>query len=298
MQRPIRLITVFALPVFLTILFSVAAAKTAEIRKPVWAGKFYPATRSELLASLDTLSEKAAETKIALPQGKQLKAVVIPHAGYVYSGWTAAHVGNVLKGSRYKKVILMGPDHRVGFADVAVSDVDAYQTPLGEVPLDPDAAKLRARSPLFHAVPVSDRMEHSLEVVLPFLQYALPEFSMVPMVMGRQTDLQKVTDQIAGLLNNDTLIVVSSDLSHFLPYPDAVKQDTETIRMILNLEDDRLLPRENAACGVIPLCCVIRLAGRYHWTPRLIHYSNSGDTAGTKDRVVGYTAIAFYGDNS
>jgi AmmeMemoRadiSam system protein B len=298
MQRPIRLIAVSALSVFMTFLFSVAAAKTVEIRKPVWAGKFYPETRSELLGTLATLSEKAAKTEVVLPQGKQLKAVVIPHAGYVYSGWTAAHAANILKGHRFRKVILMGPDHRVGFANVAVSDVAAYQTPLGEVPLHPDAGMLRARSPLFQVVPASDRMEHCLEVVLPFLQYALPEFLLVPMVMGHQTDVQKVSDQIAGMLDHNTLIVVSSDLSHYLPYPEAVKRDRETIRMILNLEDDRLATRENAACGVIPLCCVIRLAERYHWSPRLIHYSNSGDTAGTKDRVVGYTAIAFYGDNS
>jgi len=277
---------------------SAAWAHAASVREPAVAGKFYPETRSELMQMLETLSREAAKTQVVLPAGKKLRAVVFPHAGYVYSGWTAAHSCNVVSGNRFSKVILMGPDHRVGFPNTAISDVDGYATPLGVVPLHADAGKLRTRSTVFQAVPASDQMEHCLEVVLPFLQYSLPQFAFIPMVMGRGTDLQAVTDQIAGVLDDDTLIVVSSDLSHYLPYRKAEEQDRETIRMILNLEEDQLLSRENAACGVIPLCSVIRLANRFHWSPQLIHYSNSGDTAGTKDRVVGYTAIAFYGDNS
>lgn len=298
MQRPNHLIFVSALLAFLPFLYPVNRAETAEIRKPVWAGKFYPETRSELMELIEKLSVQASGTAIVEPAGKKLKALVIPHAGYIYSGWTAAHACNILKDKPFKKVILMGPDHRIGFPHVAVSDVAAYQTPLGNVPLHQDAAKLRSKSALFQAVEASDQMEHSLEVVLPFLQYAMGNFSLIPMVMGSRVDVQAVSSHIAGLLDNETLIVVSSDLSHYLPYNKAGTRDQETISMILNLEDDKLLARENAACGVIPLCSVIRLAERFNWSPKLIHYSNSGDTAGTKDKVVGYTAIAFYGDRS
>ncbi|RJP80515.1 MAG: AmmeMemoRadiSam system protein B [Desulfobacteraceae bacterium] len=298
MQRPIHLIFVSALLAFLPFMYAVSLAETAEIRKPVWAGKFYPETRLELMELIETLSVQAAGTAIAEPAGKKLKAVVIPHAGYIYSGWTAAHACNILKGKPFKKVIIMGPDHRIGFPHVAVSHAAAYQTPLGNVPLHQDAAKLRAGSTLFQAVEASDRMEHSLEVVLPFLQYAIKNFSFIPMVMGSRVDVQAVSSRVAELLDHETLVVVSSDLSHYLPYNQAETRDKETISMILNLEDDKLLARENAACGVIPLCSLIRLADRFNWRPKLIHYSNSGDTAGTKDKVVGYTAIAFYGDHS
>lgn len=297
MQCSIRLIYVSAWIIFFQLFFSAPVVNANEIRKPVWAGKFYPESPAELMETINRLSAEAEKTVAVQPDDRKLKAIVIPHAGYVYSGWTAAHAGAVLKGKQFKRVILMGPDHRIGFSNAAISAVDAYQTPLGIVPLHKDAAKLRAGSTLFQAVPASDQMEHSLEVVLPFLQYSLKNFSLIPMVMGNRGDFQTISNHIADLLDNETLIVVSSDLSHFLPYNQAKIKDKETINMILNLEDEKLLVRENAACGVIPLCSVIRFADRFNWRPELIHYSNSGDTAGTKDRVVGYAAIAFYGDN-
>jgi AmmeMemoRadiSam system protein B len=298
MQRSIRLVYVFIFLAFLQFLFFVNGIEAVEIRKPVWAGKFYPETQPELLETVRRLLVQAGKTDVLQPAGKKLRAVVMPHAGYIYSGWTAAHACVLLKGKQFKRVILIGPDHRVGFSNVAISDVDAYQTPLGLVPLHEDAAKLRLKSSLFHAVMASDQMEHSLEVVLPFLQYSLKDFSLIPMVMGGRGDFQAISNHLAALLDKETLLVVSSDLSHHLPYRKAKARDEETIRMILKLENEKLLTRKNAACGLIPICSVIRLADRFNWSPKLIHYSNSGDTAGTKDRVVGYAAIAFYGDDS
>ncbi len=297
MQCSIRLITISALIIFLQFFCSVSVVNAVEIRKPVWAGKFYPESPAELMETINRLSLEAEKTVIAQPTGRKLKAVVMPHAGYVYSGWTAAHACVILKGKQFKRVILMGPDHRIGFSNAAISAVDEYQTPLGIVSLHEDAAKLRAGSALFQAVPASDQLEHCLEVVLPFLQYSLKKFSFVPVVMGGRGDFQKIGSHIEDLLDNETLIVVSSDLSHYLPYNQAKIRDKETINMILNLEDEKLLVRENAACGVIPICSVIRFANRFNWKPELIHYSNSGDTSGEKERVVGYAAIAFYGDN-
>lgn len=274
-----------------------AQSAEAEIRPPVWAGRFYPAERAHLMQMIDDLTRRAAKTSLLLPQDKSLKAVIMPHAGYIYSGWTAAHVSQVLKGQPFSKVILMGPDHRVGFADAAVSDVSGYQTPLGTIKLHSDALKLRRSSRLFHSSRTSDQSEHSLEVLLPFLQRYLKSFEMIPIVMG-PTNVAAMAKAIEQFIDTNTLVAVSTDLSHFLPYADAVKQDQKTIRMILNLQAENLAKVDNLACGIIPVLVLLDLARRHHWQPVLLHYCNSGDTSGGRRRVVGYASIAFYkGEN-
>jgi len=281
-------------------LILILPAKTvcaAGIRKAVWAGRFYPASRSELEQTIDSLTFQAKQTRVQIPPHKQLKALILPHAGYIYSGLTAAHASLVLRENQFDKVILMGPDHRVGFNNCAISDVDAYETTLGLVRLNDDAAKLRANSDLFQSIPDSDRLEHSLEVVLPFLQRYLNEFEIIPIVTGR-ADVKSLSHAIKSLINEKTLLVVSSDLSHHLSYPEAVERDRETISMILNMESDKLLKSSNRACGIIPVLIVLEMAGKHGWEPVLLHYSNSGDTAGGHSQVVGYAAIAFYGDSS
>ena len=272
-------------------------ACAAGIRKAVWAGRFYPASRSELEQTIDSLTFQAKQTRVQIPPHKQLKALILPHAGYIYSGLTAAHASLVLRENQFDKVILMGPDHRVGFNNCAISDVDAYETPLGLVSLNKDAAKLRASSDLFQSIPASDRVEHSLEVILPFLQRYLNEFEFIPIVMGRG-NARQLAAAIEPLLDKNTLLIVSSDLSHFLPYSEAVERDKKTINMILKLESDKLLKSSNRACGIIPILIALEMAGKYGWEPVLLHYSNSGDTAGERSQVVGYAAIAFYGDSS
>ena len=291
----------YILSILLTVCFiSIQPAETvcaAGIREAVWAGRFYPASRSELEQTIDSLTFQAKQTRVQIPPHKQLKALILPHAGYIYSGLTAAHASLVLRENQFDKVILMGPDHRVGFNNCAISDVDAYETPLGLVRLNNDAVKLRESSDLFQFIPSSDRLEHSLEVILPFLQRYLNKFELIPIVMGRG-DIKRLTAAIDPMLDQNTLLVVSSDLSHFLPYSEAVDRDRETINMILNLESDKLLKSSNRACGIIPILIVLEMAGKYGWEPVLLHYSNSGDTAGGRSQVVGYAAIAFYGDSS
>jgi AmmeMemoRadiSam system protein B len=299
-RQPIRLFYFISLLAFSTWLVSVDFSYAERTRPPVWAGKFYPGSSSELFETIRKLVQKADETTVQIPQGKTLKALILPHAGYIYSGWTAAHSHSVLMNRHYECVIVMGPDHRIGFSNAAISDASEYSTPLGSIRLDRDSSELiRSGGGLFHSVPASDSMEHSIEVVLPFLQYSLKDFKLVPIVFGRvgDMDLKSMVDKIAGKIDSKTLLVASSDLSHYLPYDSAVKRDKETIRMILKLEGNNLRSRENAACGVIPISVITSLADRFKWEPRLLHYSNSGDTAGPKDRVVGYAAIAFYGDN-
>jgi len=296
-QQSIRLFYLISLLAFSAWLVSADFSYAEKTRTPVWAGKFYPESTPELSETIHRLIQKAGKTAIQIPEKKPLKAIILPHAGYIYSGWTAAHAHSVLKNKQYERVIVMGVDHRIGFSNAAISDVSFYRTPLGSIKPHEDSVKLRSRSKLFHSVPASDSIEHSIEVVLPFLQYSLKDFKIIPIVFGRPDDFRSMVDIIAEKIDSKTLRVASSDLSHYLSYDKAVERDTETIRMILKLEGNKLRSRENAACGVIPISVVTSLADRFKWEPRLLHYSNSGDTAGSKDRVVGYAAIAFYGEN-
>lgn len=277
------------------LLFNICGAQTGSVRKPVWAGKFYPATRSELKAVISQLTVKAKKTRLKIPANKYLRAIVMPHAGYVYSGWTAAHVSKVLDAGHYSKVVLLGPDHSIGFGNGAVCDAVAYETPLGRIDLHKDVMQLRRQPELFHALPIALDREHSLEVILPFLQIYLGKFQLVPVVVGR-SDTRRLSSALDALLDDDTLLVISSDLSHFLAYETAAERDRETIDAIINLTPDKLIKSDNRACGREPILILLELARRHRWHPLLLHYSNSGDTAGDRSRVVGYAAMAFFGD--
>jgi MEMO1 family protein len=282
------------------IFFGAGSAAAGDIRKPAYAGSFYPGTRSELTSVIEQLTGQVKQTHMNPPPNTSLKALIMPHAGYMYSGLTAAHISMVLKENQFKRVIVLAPDHRVGFTGGAISNVTAYETPLGRIPLSQDAAMLRrGNTDLFQAIPASDRLEHSVEVVLPFLQYFLKNFELIPIVLGPDRDLaDRVSAALDSLLDQNTLLVASSDLSHYLSYSEAAARDRETINMICDLDSDNLLTRENAACGRIPILVVINMALRHGWHPMLLHYSNSGDTSGDRSRVVGYAAMAFYGGSS
>jgi len=279
-------------------LFTFESFPSENIRMPVCAGKFYPATQSELKQTIDTLTQKAKQTTVKIPSNKELKAIILPHAGYIYSGFTAAHASNVLSEKQFNKVILLGPDHRVGFRNCAISNVKGYQTPLGLIMLHEDTKILLKKSNLFQYIQPFDEVEHSLEVILPFLQYYLKDFELVPIVMGRTSEINTIADAIEPLLDLDTLLVVSSDLSHFLPYSKAVARDKETIDIILNFKPEELKKRENCACGKIPILILMEIARRHEWQPVLLNYSNSGDTAGDCSKVVGYAAIAYFSKTS
>ena len=277
-------------------LFFVPGSLYAEkIREAAKAGSWYPADPERISKDIAALTQQAEKTQLKIPSKKQLRALILPHAGYRYSGWTAAHAVFVLSGQKFSKVILVGPDHYAGIRNGAISDVDAYRTPLGVVKLHPDAKKLRNQSELFQPNSISDRNEHSLEMVLLFLQYYLRDFELVPIVAG-PTHPDRFAEQLNSILDDRTLTVVSSDLSHFLSYTEAVERDKETLDWIMNLDPSGFAKRENRACGVIPLSILTRIAKRHNWQPVLLHYSNSGDTSGDRSRVVGYSAIAFFGD--
>ena len=283
------------LVLILSLIWGASPVFAQTVREAVFAGKFYPSEPRALEQQISKFNQAARQTDISIPEGKTLKALILPHAGYVYSGRTAAHASRVLNQDAFSKVIIVGPDHRVGFQNAAVSDVDAYETPLGKVPLHKDAPRLRKNSGLFCSVAASDKQEHCIEVILPFLQTSLGGFQMVPVVLGRGK-IQSYTSAIETIYDRDTLLVASSDLSHYLSYKKAKQRDRQTIEMILNLNAEALAAENNRACGAASIQILIKMAQRHNWQPVLLHYENSGDTAGPRRQVVGYAAIAFYGE--
>ncbi|HEY3323798.1 MAG TPA: AmmeMemoRadiSam system protein B [Planctomycetota bacterium] len=272
------------------------------VREPAVAGAFYPRDKEELAKMIEALLAKAPA-----PSEGKLRALVCPHAGYVYSGQTAAFAYKQLTGRSYKTVIILGPSHRSAFDGAYLAPVSAYKTPLGEVPLAGDRDTLAARKPLvtkpefFTEAPAQirdgrnadrpDSYEHSLEVQVPFLQTVLKDFSILPVVFG-QVDPLEVASAIEDRLDDSTLLVASSDLSHFHPYDEAKKLDKDCLKSICELDPKALASQE--ACGKAPVMSLVQIAKRKGWKPKLLDYRNSGDVTGEKSSVVGYAAIAFY----
>ena len=263
-----------------------------SVRPPAVAGAFYPGASAALRSQLSILLA-AART----PDTRRPKAFIAPHAGYIYSGPVAASAYACLAPYRdeYTRVVLLGPAHRVRLRGLALPDATSFATPLGEIPLDLDKAQSLRRLPQICVSGQAHALEHSLEVHLPFLQQTLARFTLVPLAVGTAS-LQEVTEVLDLLWGNDeTLIVVSSDLSHYLPYSQAQQVDGQTTRMILALAPG--LTHEQA-CGATPVNGLLRAAARRGLRPQMLDLRNSGDTAGDKERVVGYASFAFYPDTA
>lgn len=266
---------------------------SAITRPAAVAGLFYPADAALLAGQVQALLEDVHTTE----EMRAPKALIVPHAGYVYSGAIAASAYARLRSLRGKvrRVVLLGPVHRVPVRGLAVPSVQAFASPLGEVPLDITA--LAALADLLQVV-AEDRchaQEHSLEVHLPFLQSALGEFQLVPLAVGDASAAQvaEVLERLWG--GEETLIVVSSDLSHYLPYAIAQQLDAATAQAVLDLRTD--LSHEQA-CGATPVNGLLLAARHRGLQAELLDLRNSGDTAGDKSRVVGYAAFAFYEDEN
>jgi AmmeMemoRadiSam system protein B len=257
-----------------------------NVRPPAVAGMFYPGNADELRKSVLNCFAKARTSPL------RPKALIVPHAGYVYSGPVAASAYSLLEPLRMviRRVVLLGPVHRVWVPGLALPGVAAFDTPLGRVPLDQDAIVRIADLPQVEVSPSAHAQEHSLEVHLPFLQTMLTDFSLVPLAVGEATpeEVAQVLDRLWG--GEETLIVVSSDLSHFLPYAEAERTDHATARAILQL-DGHLVGDQ--ACGAYPINGLLLAARRRGLTVHLVDLRNSGDTAGDHARVVGYGAFAF-----
>lgn len=262
------------------------------IRNPVMAGSFYPGDREALTSELADLLNNEATTN-----PRQPKAIIVPHAGYTYSGRTAAAVYSRLKPWRHiiQRVVLLGPSHRAPVRCVAIPSVTAFATPLQPVPLDNESMEMLATLPQVIINDAAHASEHSLEVQLPFLQTVLDSFSLVPMVVGHAApeDVRQILDAVWG--GNETLIVVSSDLSHFLPYASAKVRDRLTCNSILDC-DPKITPEE--ACGAFPINGLLLTANQHQLRPELVALCNSGDSSGDKNCVVGYASFAFYPQNT
>ena len=272
----------------------------SAVRPPAVAGLFYPADPRQLAHDVQALLA-AAHPHELIP-----KALIVPHAGYIYSGPIAATAyATLLKpppspqpsptrgegvAQHIRRVVLLGPTHRVAVHGLALPGADAFDTPLGRVMLDTEMARSIAHLPQVTVSPQAHALEHSLEVQLPFLQSVLPDFTLLPLAVGMATpeEVAEVLEALWG--GEETLIVISSDLSHFLPYAVAQRVDHGTVQAILNLHQ----PIEHDhACGGTPVSGLIVAARRHRLTPHLLDLRNSGDTAGSHDQVVGYAALAF-----
>lgn len=265
-----------------------APAQITDVRPPAVAGLFYPAAPDELGNAVDhLLAAVPPASTFQLP-----KALIVPHAGYIYSGVTAAFAYAPLArhADCIKRIILLGPCHRVAVRGLAIPTVSAFATPLGTVPLDDE---LLARISSFPQIVRSDAahaQEHALEVQLPFLQRVLPHFILTPLAIGAATPYE-VAEIIEQMWNvPDTLFVISSDLSHFHAYEEAQRRDRLSVNDILHLHG---LTDHEQACGATPINGLLEVARRRGLIPQLLDLRNSGDTAGDKQRVVGYASIAF-----
>jgi MEMO1 family protein len=270
-------------------LFTGSRAGTST-RHPAVAGSFYPA---EPAALRDEVARCLADARPSAPSAPP-KMLVVPHAGTTYSGPVAASAYGMLAGAareRIRRVVLLGPAHRVPVRGLAAPTVSAFATPLGDIPLDQAALSALAELPFVERSDRAHEWEHSLELQLPFLQQVLGrDFTLVPLVVGdaRPNEVAQVLEQLWG--GEETLVLISSDLSHYLPYAAARERDSETIQRLLAF-DSAIEPDE--ACGCHALNGALIVAQRHGLQPRLLDARNSGDTAGDRRRVVGYASLAF-----
>ncbi|MBI5151908.1 AmmeMemoRadiSam system protein B [Candidatus Peregrinibacteria bacterium] len=279
-----------------------------EIRQEAVAGTFYPAEKSQLKTMVNKFLADGASCaqKITSAAQDHLKAIIVPHAGYIYSGPIAGEGYNLaqkLFTQKNPEILLIGLSHFILLNGAAVSICDEWQTPLGAVKSKnlreeigrPQRSAENAAENILIEMEEAHISEHSLEVQLPFLQTIFSDFTIYPIAISN-VDPKKLADILAQFASQkDVLIVVSSDLSHYLPYVQAQKKDHASIDAILSLDTSRA-EKEIDACNKTGILTLIYLAKKLNLTPQLIDYRNSGDTAGDKSGVVGYASIAFFGD--
>jgi len=261
-----------------------------NIRPAAVAGMFYPGDTQRLSEQMSAFLERRPGPKHQAP-----KVLIVPHAGTIYSGEVAASAYVQLKihASQIHRVVLLGPTHRVALRGLGLPTSDAFETPLGKIPLDKGCVEELIRS--FTQITYSDRShaeEHSLEVQLPFLQSVLPDFKLIPLTVGdaSEEEVAQVLDHIWG--DSKTLIIISTDLSHFHSYETAKRMDESTASLIEQFKGADL--QDHSACGRIPLRGLLRVAKKKQLRIQRYDLRNSGDTAGPRDQVVGYGSWGLY----
>ncbi len=259
-----------------------------NVRPSAVAGTFYPDVPEQLRTSV----RQHIEGGRSRAHGPAPKALIVPHAGYVYSGPVAGSGYALLesKRSEIRRVVLLGPAHFVPLDGLALPGADAFVTPLGEVPIDKDAEGQVASLPQVVTSSAAHAREHSLEVQLPFLQEVLTAFELVAMAVGggNMEEVAEVIDVLWG--GDETLILVSSDLSHYSDYETARRLDQQTAQAIEELRPEDL--GQEAACGGVALKGLLLASRRRGLAAKTVDLRNSGDTAGPRDQVVGYGSFA------
>ena len=270
-----------------------------DIRKSVIAGTWYPGSPKVLQADIEEFFFHAPGVRI----DGSARGLIVPHAGYVYSGQIAAIAYKIIKSQTFDAVLVLGPSHRALFRGVSIYDRGGYETPLGIVPVDATLANdIMAQSEIISYVPAAHYEEHSVEIQLPFLQVALGKFSFVPLVMGEQ-DLktcEKLAESIVNAINGRNILIVgSSDLSHFHSYEKAVKLDSLVLKRIESMDGLGLLEdlekNLSEACGGGPAAVTMMVSKKLGANRvKLLKYANSGDVTGDRRSVVGYASAIFY----
>ena len=259
----------------------------SKVRAAAVAGMFYPVDAAELKQMVREFLDQASSS------GAAPKAIIAPHAGYIYSGPVAASAYHLLESrcDQIKRVVLLGPSHRVPLLGLAASSADSFSTPLGPVSLDREMIDHLCQLPQVKLMDEAHMMEHSLEVHLPFLQTIFNEFTLVPLVVG-EASAKEVCEVLEDAWHDeDTLVVISSDLSHYHSYDAAQQMDSQTSKAIEQLDDSKI--GHDNACGRIPVSGLLALARKRGLSAETIDLRNSGDTAGPRDQVVGYGAYVF-----
>ena len=277
--------------------------RSDSVRKPAAAGRFYPAAKSELLRELDGMLAQHAGVS---PNSKKPLAIIVPHAGYMYSGYTAAAAYEAARAFSYDTIVVAGPSHFDSFQGGAIYSGSAYATPLGEAQIDWDfAQRIMSKVPDIKSSNYGHREEHSIEVQVPFIQAAFPQTPIVPIALGNQSrELSgKLADALAELRSyRDFLFVASSDLSHFHTHAAAQELDGKASECISELDSDGFLEfltlRKTEACGFGAVLTAMQY-GRALGAKRadVLHQCTSGDVTGDTSRVVGYLSAAIRGDN-
>ncbi|MFQ6083888.1 MAG: AmmeMemoRadiSam system protein B [Candidatus Aminicenantia bacterium] len=269
-----------------------------KVRKPVWSGQFYPGEKKILSQMIDEFLEQAQVPEIK----GEIKALIVPHAGYIYSGKIAAHSYRLVKGKNYETVIIIGPSHHYGFNGYSIYPSGYYQTPLGLVKIDEILAQEIIKNSPFKYIPKAHNKEHSIEVQIPFIQKVLSKAKIVPIVMGYQT--KKTITTLAQVLaetikGKNVLLVASNDMSHYFSKRKANKIDKNTISLIKAFNTKKLITkierRENIMCGGGPVVSAMLTAHSLGETEvEILKYGDSSETGGPKDRVVGYLSAAIF----
>ena len=281
----------------LAFLLCLSQSSGQGIRKPVWAGQFYEKDASRLSSEIDSYLKNV---KTVSAVSGEIRAIIVPHAGYVFSAQTAACAYSLVQGKNYDAVVIIGPSHRIGFAGCSVYPQGGFETPLGVAKVDAALAAEIMKVSGFSYIPEAHEQEHSIEVQVPFIQKVLPQAAIVPIVMGYQTKktITTLAEALARVLaQKNILVVVSTDMSHFLPKSKASEVDAKTISLVKSLKVESLIRAveagENILCGGGPVAAtLLYLQKKGPVKAEILGYADSTAAGGPDNRVVGYMAAA------